>query len=105
MAKLQVYSVFDAKVEAFAQPFFMRTNGEALRGWIDVCNDKSTNFNKYPSDFTLFHLGEFDEDTGFITCFKTPISLGLAISFIKPSDGVNPVSLVSDPEGAALKSV
>lgn len=31
--KLNVYSVFDAKVEAFLQPFFMPARGAAIRAF------------------------------------------------------------------------
>lgn len=83
---MKILSVHDAKVNAFAQPFFMRTQAEAMRGWIEVVNDPSTQFNKHPEDFNLFLLGDFDEDTGVITPLNAPNAVASAISVIKPKE-------------------
>lgn len=95
MGKLIVLSVYDSKVQAFAQPFFMRTRGEALRGWIDVCNDVSTQFYKYPEDFSLMELAEYDESTGRFDNLPAPSNLGLASTFKKP---VGPVGVPNSGE-------
>lgn len=81
MAKLLLFSVYDSKADAFAAPFTMRSKGEALRGWMDVCNDKTTQMYKYPEDFSLMEIGEFDELTGEISKPLAPMNLGLAASF------------------------
>lgn len=83
MSKLRVYAVYDSKVKAYMNPFFMRSDGEALRGWMDVCNDKSTQFNKHPGDFSLMALGEYDEQSGKFSCEAAPRSLGLAVEFVR----------------------
>lgn len=80
---MKIYSVYDAKVDAFAQPFFMRTRGEAIRGWESVCNDSSTQMFQYPQDFALFELGEFDLTTGRFENSQVPLSLGLAVQYKK----------------------
>lgn len=38
---------------------------------------------RYPGDYTLFDLGEFDEETATFTLSSTPISLGVAVEFVK----------------------
>lgn len=83
MSVLKVYSVFDSKVGAFMHPFFMRSRGEALRGWIDAVNDPQTQFNKHPEDFSLMELGEYDERTGKFANEITPVSLGVGVEFIR----------------------
>lgn len=62
--KLQVFSVFDSAVQAYDRPFFARTVGEAMRSWEQVVNDGQSPMSNHPADFTLFHLGEFDQATG-----------------------------------------
>jgi len=78
---MKILSVFDSKVQAYSTPFFMRTRAEALRGWQEVVNDPSTAFNKHPEDYTLFELGEFNEDTGAIKPLETPNPIGKAIEY------------------------
>lgn len=81
----KMFSVYDSKVGAYLQPFFMRSKGEALRGFQELANDPNTQFAKYPSDFTLFEIADFEERTGKITPHKAKISLGLALNFVKPA--------------------
>lgn len=88
MAKLLVYSVYDSKVQLFAQPFFMRTKGEALRGWIDVANDPKTNICKYPEDYSLFELGEYEEESGSFKNHQAPVNMGMAAQY-KKEQGAN----------------
>ena len=39
--------------------------------------------SRYPDDFTLFEIGEWDDDKGSVTMFETKKSLGLAIEYKK----------------------
>lgn len=61
---LQVFSVFDKTVNAFLQPFYCRSKGEAIRSFSEAVNDGSKPFGKYASDYFLASLGEFDDVTG-----------------------------------------
>lgn len=79
----KVFSVYDSKVEAFLQPFFMHTKGEAIRGFTEIVNDPNHQFSKYPADYTLFELGNYDDSNGSIVTFPTPVSLGLALEFVR----------------------
>lgn len=81
MAKLKVFSVYDAKIEAYARPFFMQTQGQALRGFIDVVNDASTELSKHPEDFTLFLLGDYDEATGQFENQHVPVAIAQALEY------------------------
>lgn len=79
---LQVYSVFDSKVEAFMQPFFMASRGSAIRAFSDNVNDKSSMLSKHPGDFTLFEIAKWDDSNAKFEILPTPVSCGLAIEFI-----------------------
>lgn len=84
---MKVYSVYDSKVGAFMAPFFARSKGEATRMWHTAVNDPQTQFCKFPSDFTLFEIGEYDELTGDLIAHKAKESVGLALEFKdKPED-------------------
>lgn len=62
--RLECYSVYDKAVDAFMQPFFVRAKGEALRSFMDACSDGKSQFVSHPEDYTLFHVGTWDEDIG-----------------------------------------
>lgn len=62
--KLYCMSVFDKKVEAFLQPFFCRTIGEAVRSFTEAVNDPGKQFGRYAGDYSLYRLGEFDDNSG-----------------------------------------
>lgn len=76
---LQMFTVYDTAVEAYMTPFFMRSKGEAIRSFEAACKDPEHNFAKNPTDFVLFYLGEYDDETGQITQDNPPISLGTAL--------------------------
>lgn len=84
---MKIFSVYDSKVEAYMQPFFMQSKGAAIRGYTELVNDPNHSFGKYPGDFTLFELGSFDELTAKFDMYKTPVSLGVGLEFVKSSDG------------------
>lgn len=84
----KIFTVYDSKVEAYLQPFFMRSKGEAIRAFSELVNDPQHNFSKYPSDFTLFELAEFTDETAGLFPLKTPVSLGVGIEFVKSTGDV-----------------
>jgi hypothetical protein len=61
-----VYSIFDKTAKQFGLPFFQITDETALRLFGNLVNDKDSMLNKNPDDYTLFQVGEFDEQTGDI---------------------------------------
>ena len=69
---LQVFTVYDAKAELFLTPFFMRTKGEALRAIGDAVNDPSHQFHRHAVDYSLYHLGEFEEKSGSLLMHVEP---------------------------------
>lgn len=79
---MKLFGIFDSKVEAFLRPFFARTAGEALRDFSQAVTDKDSAIGKFPGDFTLFELADFDEHNGKIVPLATPKSLGIAIEYI-----------------------
>jgi len=85
---LKIYSVYDTKVEAYLQPFFMQTKAAAIRAWADAISDPNTQFNKHPNDFTLYELGQYDDQSGIITNYDVKIHLGNASEYKNTSESV-----------------
>ena len=65
---LKVFSVYDAKACFFSNPVFDQKEASVIRGFCDevLREDKHNQWNKHPEDFSLFLLGEFDNETGAI---------------------------------------
>lgn len=64
---LQVFAVYDKAVQAYLQPFYVRSKGEAVRSFTEACNDVNKPFFKHASDYYLVHLGEFNDAAGVFT--------------------------------------
>ena len=96
--KTQYFAAFDSATQLFLPPFPAQTIEEAIRGFRSVVNRPDHQFNQFPEDYTLFHLGEFDTATGAFTSLSTPHNLGLAVSFLASSAS----SSSNSDQGAAL---
>lgn len=79
--KIQVISVYDAKTKVFGQPQYFINVPTALRSWGDTANNPNDVVHKHPEDYTLFHLGEYDDETGTFTNLTTPNPLGTALQY------------------------
>lgn len=80
---MRIFTVHDSKADAYLPPFYMRTKGEAIRAFETTVKDTNSQFNKYPADYTLVELGEFDEQSASICCHEKPLILENASTFSK----------------------
>ncbi len=78
-----IYTVHDVKAETFMPPFFVPSKGLAIRAFEDCVNSKDHHFGKHPADYTLFHLGFFDTDTGEFDLIDKQ-SVGNGVEFVNP---------------------
>lgn len=78
---LKVFTVFDVKANAHLQPFFSTTAGQAIRMFESSVNAPDHQFAKYPTDFTLFEVGEYDDSNGSFNNHKAIIDLGNALKY------------------------
>lgn len=83
----KAFSIKDSKAEVYNPPFFKPTHGEAERTFRELANDEKTNVNKYPEDFSLWYVGNYNEQTGILEP-KEPTHLHNAISMIAPKPQV-----------------
>lgn len=89
---LKIFTVYDNKAKAYITPFFLPTQGMAVREFEYVCNDPTHMFCRFPTDYTLFMIGEFDESSGAIFVSEHHENLGLAASYKRDNqtDSVSP---------------
>lgn len=61
--RLLMVAIHDVKSQVFARPMCVRAFGEAERSFCDVVNDGKSDYFKHAEDFTLFHVGYYNDDT------------------------------------------
>jgi len=74
---LQIFILRDIKAVAFGRPFFETSKGVALRSIGDELKNPQSGIAKHPSDYELYHLGEYTDDTGTITCKEPEFIINL----------------------------
>jgi len=80
---MQVFAVFDHKINKYLTPFFQPSNGAAIRLFADECGKGDTLLSNHPGDFSLHNLGEYNDDTGAIVSAVPPTLLGYGSEYAK----------------------
>lgn len=62
--KLEAYAIHDAKAKVFTSPFFQVNRNVALRSFSVAINDPQHQYGQSPADYTLFLVGEYDDQVG-----------------------------------------
>lgn len=70
--KQRIFSIRDSKAEMFYPPFYQKTHGEAERSLRELVRDEKSLISKYPEDYDLYFLGEWDDQSGKMTLEDTP---------------------------------
>lgn len=83
MASQLIFSILDEKTKVFSAPFFMVSTGAALRALNDLVNDTKTLVSRYPSDFKLYNLGEFEDDKAGFKLLPQPVFIAHASDYVK----------------------
>ena len=61
--RLNQYSIFDMATGAYMRPFFMQSDGQAMRAFKDLCMDANHEVGKHPEDYSLVRSGVWDDQT------------------------------------------
>lgn len=82
--KVMMFSVLDAAVSTYGNPFMARSKQEAIRVLTDAAKEADSQLSRHPSDFSLFYVGDFD------------LSLGLLVARDAPEKIVDVVALLGE---------
>jgi len=104
--RLKVFTVYDSKTEAYLQPFCAITKASAIRAIIDSVNNPKSDFYKWPADYTLFEIGNYDDQKGSYEMNAAHINLGCLKEFVheQPSDP-RQIELISKPQSINGKAL
>lgn len=78
----KLFAIRDSKGEFYNTPFSKHTHGEAERDFKSLINDEKSTLSKYPEDFDLYYLGEYDNLTGKISPTDSPQHIVKAVSLV-----------------------
>lgn len=74
MAKLYACAVYDQALQSFSRPMFVPTVAVSTRHFSDECKRVADDnpLRNHPGDFSLYHVGYFDEDSGRLEALDVP---------------------------------
>jgi hypothetical protein len=75
-----VVALFDSAARVYGTPFFVQHAAQAIRSLKDEVNakDSQSDVNRHSSDFVLYELGMFDDDTGALIKHELPVIIARA---------------------------
>jgi len=82
-----IVSLKDSAAGSFAQPMLVRSLALAERSLRDEVNraDANNPIHNHPGDFSLYHCGTFDEDTGVVESCDPPVLFAQAKDLKNPA--------------------
>lgn len=84
-----VFSIYDAKAEAFLPPLFFKTQGIAWRAFRDCVNDAGHAFNAHPEDYSLFRLGVWEDNSAAYIAEPQPVSIVTGLELVDTMETVS----------------
>ena len=59
-----VLATYDKKTETFSGPFITKKIAAAMRDFSDECKNEKSYLAQHPEDYSLWRIGEYDEEHG-----------------------------------------
>lgn len=78
---LNGYCVLDVKTGLFSQPVFLIHDQVAVRAFVELSADPTTTIGKYPADYVLMFVGQFDDNAGMFLP-AAPRNLGVIAALV-----------------------
>ena len=79
-------ATFDKKGEVFSVPSAVPKPALAVRDFGEICKDEKHPFNKFPGDYSLWIVGEYDEVEGTVKQTNRKLLAEAANFVIKKED-------------------
>lgn len=61
-----IFAVLDMVAGQYLEPFFSLTIETAIRSFKQACGEPDHQFAKFPADYALYHVGEWDTAEGIV---------------------------------------
>ncbi len=76
-----IFSIFDAAANRFMDPFCAPTVEFAIRGFKEACQTAGHQFFKFPEDYAIYQVGDFNAELGVLTPIIA-VKIAMATSYI-----------------------
>lgn len=77
----KIVAIKDEALQAFGRPIFVVALGQATRSFGDEVNNEKSELYAHPADFSLWLLGEYDDEKGaFEGCEPRLLARGADVS-------------------------
>ena len=85
----QIFTIRDSKTKAFFTPFHSQNEELAIRSITECMYDESHQFARFPEDFDLYSIGEYDDSTGIFTT-SAPVHIVNLVPLFDKFNGAPP---------------
>ncbi len=97
--KHKIFAINDIKAKAYFPPFYLPETEMAQRKFGDLINTE-TELSLHPADYTLFELGEWDDNTAEFTLLEIKENLGNGLEYVAQDVGVTNEPLYEGDEAS-----
>lgn len=80
-----IFTVRDMVSLIFLEPFCAPTIESAIRSFGEACRTDGHQFNKFPEDFALYKIGEWNGEVGEVIS-EPATKVAMAMDFARPVD-------------------
>lgn len=82
---MKIFSLLDTKANSFGRPFPEKDVLSALRNFEIGVNESNSMLSRFPDDFCLMEIGEFEASTGRLTSHQSPMNISTARNVLRTS--------------------
>lgn len=79
---MKLFAVRDVKADAFGSPMSISTKGLAIRSFRDACAAPASELARFPEDYMLYELGEYEPNSGKIIPHAIPEFVAAATEMV-----------------------
>lgn len=72
---MKLFAIRDTKGNFYGAPFTQHSTVDAERTFMKLRREHNSNINLYPQDFDLYHVGNYDNQTGKIQALDVPVHM------------------------------
>ena len=94
--KTEMFVIFDTVAKIYNKPFFLVNLPSAQRAAQDLINNRDHEISRNPQDYTMWHLGSYDDETAQFDLLLTPKCL---IKFHEVTPQQLEITQVADDQG------
>lgn len=85
--KVGLYAIYDTKASYFMTPWPCRNVGIARREFATAVSNKDTALGRYPADYVLYHVGEYNDADGTVASLTPACRICDGVEILQVVDG------------------